>query len=67
MSQNESILSALKSGQELTPADALSLFGTMRLAARIDELRARGYSIQTTMRTVPGRHGPARVASYRLA
>ena len=67
MSQNESILSALKSGQELTPADALAQFGVFRLAARIDELRARGYSIQTTMRTVAGRHGPARVAVYRLA
>jgi hypothetical protein len=44
-SQNQRILQALKFGRKLTPMAALRLFGCMRLAARIYELRQQGYTI----------------------
>lgn len=47
LSQEEAILNHLKSGQSLTPIDALNLYGSFRLAARIDGLRREGYDIQT--------------------
>jgi hypothetical protein len=42
------ILSALKSGRSLTPADALRDYGCFRLAARIYDLRNAGHDIATT-------------------
>lgn len=45
MSQNESILQALKGGQAVTQLDAYAKFGCTRLAARIADLRACGHSI----------------------
>jgi hypothetical protein len=44
-SQNARILQALKFGRKLTPMAALRLFGCMRLAARIYELRQQGHQI----------------------
>ncbi len=43
-SQAAAILSHLQAGNSITPRDALQLFGCMRLAARIAELRER-YSL----------------------
>jgi len=45
MSQREMIWSHLESGRTLTPAQAYDLYGCMRLAARIHELRKQGKSI----------------------
>ena len=45
--QNDAILSHLESGASLTPLEALHLFGCMRLAARINDLRNRGHDIHT--------------------
>jgi len=45
MAQNAGILKYLESGRTLTPMDALSLFGSFRLAARIFELRQKGHKI----------------------
>lgn len=39
MSQSADILKHLKSGKTLTQLQALKLFGCLRLAARIEELR----------------------------
>jgi len=61
-SQTERILRALKSGDELTALDALGRFGTLRLAARIAELRERGYAVVTDTREVSGK----RIAVYWL-
>jgi biotin operon repressor len=47
MTQQDAILAALKSGQSLTPIDALQQFGCMRLAARINALRNEGVQIDT--------------------
>jgi len=47
MSQNELILAALKRGDRLTAIDALNRFKCMRLASRISDLKAKGYTIYT--------------------
>ena len=62
MSQNQAILNHLKSGKSITPLQALNLCGTMRLAARIGELKDQGHDIETRM----VKRGDARVAEYRL-
>lgn len=63
-SQCDQILSYLKSGRSLTPLVALERIGTLRLAARVKELRDSGHQIKTTQTKV-GR--TKRVAAYSLA
>ena len=46
-SQNKMILEALLAGRKITAIEALQAFGCFRLAARINNLRASGYQIQT--------------------
>jgi hypothetical protein len=62
-SQNTQILNYLQSGQPLTALKALRLFGCMRLASRINDLRKMGHTIFTDM---VGENGKT-FASYRLA
>jgi uncharacterized small protein (DUF1192 family) len=57
------ILRHLQSGATLTALDALDLFGCNRLAARIADLRAKGYRVQSTLIALPN---GKRVASYAL-
>ena len=45
--QNQRILTYLKSGRPLTPMTALNKFGCFRLAARIADLRKDGHTIFT--------------------
>lgn len=45
--QNQRILTYLKSGRPLTPITALNKFGCFRLAARIADLRKDGHTIFT--------------------
>ena len=45
-SQNKRILAYLKSGRKITPLEALYEFGTMRLSARIYDLRDQGEMIE---------------------
>ena len=61
-SQADAIALYLESGHELTALDALELFGCLRLAARIKDLRERGFDIQTLDRV----SGDKRFAAYRL-
>lgn len=49
MSQNTLILKHLQSGKTLTPIDALNLFGSLRLGARIKNIRDDGYKVVTEM------------------
>ena len=49
MTQNEMILADLEKGVKITPLTALSRYGCLRLAARIQDLRDRGYNIKTEM------------------
>jgi len=61
-SQESQIIAALKKGP-LTPLQALREIGTLRLAARISDLRMKGWPIETTMVEVLGNK---RVARYTL-
>lgn len=51
----------------ITALDALREVGTMRLAARIFDLRRAGHAIDDETVTVSTRDGTARVKRYRLA
>jgi hypothetical protein len=59
--QKYQILNHLKT-KKLTPLEALDLFGCMRLASRINELRYEGYNIETKMQS----DGEKRWAVYSL-
>ena len=48
MSQRDAILAALQRGQTITALLALQLFGCLRLAARINDLREEGFQITTS-------------------
>ena len=61
-SQNKKIIAYLEDGNAITPIEALTLFGCMRLAARISDLKRRGYIISKTMKT----NGDSRYAQYKL-
>lgn len=63
MSQCDTILGWLKLGRCISSLDALHRFGCFRLAARIAELRERGYSIDSSI--VETRTGK-RLAVYKL-
>ena len=62
MSQTSQILKLLKAGRTITPIIALNLFGCMRLAARILEIREMGYNVLTTTIAANGK----RFAGYKL-
>lgn len=62
MSQTSQILSHLKT-RPITPLEALSSYGCLRLAARIADLRASGHRIDTEM----VEQDEKRFARYRLS
>lgn len=63
MSQTEQILKHLKSGNPITPLDALREYGCFRLGARIWDLKKDGHNIISKMIEVGnGKH----VKQYRL-
>lgn len=47
LNQSIEILLYLKTGERLTSLEAVRLFGTMRLAARVFDLRKRGHRIDS--------------------
>ena len=61
MTQNEMILSHLKEFGKINPMEAISIYGCMRLAARISELREQGrtdgFNIETNMVKANNRFG----------
>ena len=62
-SQNKQIKDWLESGKSITPLDALNLFGSFRLGARIFDLKNDyGMNIKTEMVEVNGK----RYAKYYL-
>lgn len=63
MSQNKSILKALKSGKSITQVQAYKKFGCTRLAARIADLRACGHSISMSWVVSNGK----RYGSYSMS
>jgi len=62
-SQNKLILAHLKKGLGLTPLGAFNYFGSLRLAARISNLREQGHNIKTEQ-YITGNN--KRVARYTL-
>jgi len=62
--QETLILEHLKSGRRITPLESLNLYGIMRLASRISDLRHKypDLNIQVDMVHNNGKH----YASYRL-
>lgn len=53
MSQADRILEHMLAGYAITPLEALKLFGCNRLAARIADIKARGYIIYSEFVTTP--------------
>jgi len=46
VTQTEQILNHMKRGRTVSALNALNLFGCLRLAARIHDLKARGHDIK---------------------
>lgn len=50
MTQKREVLQHLRRTGTLTPLEAIGVYGIFRLAARINDLRGDGYSINTEIR-----------------
>tara|TARA_R110002020_G_scaffold56514_2_gene156329 strand:+ start:426 stop:656 length:231 start_codon:yes stop_codon:yes gene_type:complete len=61
--QTDKVLLHLEKRGSLTPLQAMDLYGIMRLAARIGELRREGHDIASEPFKTPG---GATVSRYRL-
>ena len=57
ISQTTKILDYMRTFGSITPQEAEGNFGCMRLAARIADLKAQGYAIETRMKTGKNRYG----------
>jgi hypothetical protein len=65
--QKQRILAHLRSGKTLTRLESWDVLGVLECPARISELRARGYHIETEMVPVINRFGEVvRVAKWRM-
>ena len=65
--QNEAIIEYLHKHESITAMDAVKELGCMRLSARIDDLKRRGYKFINEPITVINRYGQkCRVMSYAL-
>ena len=66
LTQCDRILEYMNKYGEITPLDSWNKCGVYRLAARISDLKRRGYCIEKNMVTRKNRFGEkCRVASYR--
>ena len=66
-SQCDKVLAYMKKYGSITPLQAQQDIGCMRLAARISDLRERGYAIGTRMKTGKSRdEGITNFAEYYL-
>lgn len=63
-SQKSRILEHMRTGNSITPVEALNLYGCFRLGARIADIKADGYLVHTEMIKDP-RTGK-RYAQYSL-
>lgn len=62
-SQTDRILDWMLAGHTITPLEALNKFGSLRLGARIAEIKARGYLVYSEF--VPTPNGK-KVKQYHL-
>lgn len=63
MTKKDMVLNHLKKYKNITPKEAYSDYGAMRLSAIIFELR-KNYKIDTNLIDVPTRFGNSTVAQY---
>lgn len=63
MNQKDTIINHINQYGSITPLEALTRYGIMRLASRIKELRNEGLDIVSDLKVHDGR----RYASYRKA
>jgi len=67
ISQSDRILSYLRTHKTITPLEAQTELGCMRLAARIADLEKRGYKFSHKFVKKPNRYGDTvRVMNYAL-
>lgn len=67
MTQKQRVLEHLKERGDITPLEAMELYGIMRLGARIWDLRSDGYAIKRETVAGKNRFGEAtQYARYRL-
>ena len=67
VTQNEKLVRRLRTGKNLTLAEARSKYGVARLSARIHELREAGFPIYTARVKLKGGSNRGRVVTvYRL-
>lgn len=64
--QTAGVLEWLQRGKSITPLEALTLFGSLRLSGIIFVLRERGHNIKTEIIEVKTRAGIANVARYSI-
>jgi hypothetical protein len=57
MTQCDRVLEYMKQFGSITPVEAMTDLGCMRLAARISDLRYQGYAIGRRMKTMKNRYG----------
>ena len=62
-SQAKRILEYMKEGNRITPLDALRIFGSFRLGARIADIKEMGYAVQSEFVTT---ESGKRVKAYWL-
>lgn len=67
VTQCDRILRHLKDYGSITPMEAMNEYGIMRLAARINDLRAQGIAIASEVKTGKNRYGEdTHFSVYRL-
>ena len=67
VTQCDRILRHLKDYGSITPMEAMNEYGIMRLAARINDLRAQGIAIESEVKTGKNRYGEdTHFSVYRL-
>ena len=67
VTQCDRILRHLKDYGSITPMEAMNEYGIMRLAARINDLRAQGIEIASEVKTGKNRYGEdTHFSVYRL-
>ena len=66
MTQTETILNHMRTHDEITALDAFNLYGIMRLASRICDIRKMGYHVVCVRKKVQTRYGHSMVACYKL-
>ena len=66
--QNDRILRHLKDFGSISSLEAITEYGILRLASRINDLKRMGYTITSETKTGKNRYGePTHYSVYRLA